>query len=228
MSKSYDNTIPLFATRDQLKKLIAGIVTDSRAPGEPKDTEGSALFQIYQAFASEEETQALRKAYAEGIAWGDAKQILLERIDREIAPMRETYQDLMNNPAKIEAILLAGAAKARKQATPFMARLRHAVGLRKLGDQAQTTTAKAAKAALPSFKQYREADGQFRFKLVDAQGRVLLQSLGFASPKDAGQAIALLQRDGAAALATLAAQLEPTAVDSATVGAALELLTTGT
>nr|WP_315490673.1 tryptophan--tRNA ligase [uncultured Rhodoferax sp.] len=228
MSKSYDNTIPLFATRDQLKKLIAGIVTDSRAPGEPKDTEGSALFQIYQAFASEEETQALRKAYAEGIAWGDAKQILLERIDREIAPMRETYQDLMNNPAKIEAILLAGAAKARKQATPFMDRLRHAVGLRKLGDQAQTTTAKAAKAALPSFKQYREADGQFRFKLVDAQGRVLLQSLGFASPKDAGQAIAQLQRDGAAALTTLAAQLEPTAVDTATVGAALELLTTGT
>ena len=228
MSKSYDNTIPLFATRDQLKKLIAGIVTDSRAPGEPKDTEGSALFQIYQAFASEEETQALRKAYAEGIAWGDAKQILLERIDREIAPMRETYQDLMNNPAKIEAILLAGAAKARKQATPFMASLRHAVGLRKLEDLAPTTTAKASKAALPSFKQYREADGQFRFKLVDAQGRVLLQSLGFASPKDAGQAIALLQRDGAAALATLAAQLEPTAVDSATVGAALELLTTGT
>ena len=228
MSKSYDNTIPLFATRDQLKKLIAGIVTDSRAPGEAKDTEGSALFQIYQAFASDEETAALRKLYADGIAWGDAKQILLERIDREIAPMRATYQDLMNNPAKIEAILLAGAAKARKQATPFMASLRHAVGLRKLVDQTQATTAKAAKAALPSFKQYREADGQFRFKFVDAQGRVLLQSLGFASPKDAGQAIAQLQRDGAAALTTLAAQLEPTSVDAATVGAALELLAAGT
>ncbi len=228
MSKSYDNTIPLFATRDQLKKLIAGIVTDSRAPGEAKSTEGSALFQIYQAFAREEETQALRKAYADGIAWGDAKQILLERIDREIAPMRETYQDLMNNPAKIEAILLAGAAKARKQATPFMASLRHAVGLRKLGDRAQATTAKAAKAALPSFKQYREADGQFRFKLVDAQGRVLLQSLGFASPKDAGQAIAQLQRDGATALTALATQLEPLTVEIAAVGAALDLMAAGT
>jgi tryptophanyl-tRNA synthetase len=228
MSKSYDNTIPLFATRDQLKKLIAGIVTDSRAPGEAKDTEGSALFQIYQAFASEEETQALRKAYADGVAWGDAKQILLERIDREIAPMRETYQDLMNNPAKIEAILLAGAAKARKQATPFMASLRHAVGLRKLGDQAQATTAKAAKAALPTFKQYREADGQFRFKLVDAQGRLLLQSLGFASPKDAGQAIAQLQRDGAEALTVLSAQLEPLAVEATMVSAALDLLAAGT
>jgi len=228
MSKSYDNTIPLFATREQLKKLIAGIVTDSRAPGEAKDTEGSALFQIYQAFASEEETQALRKAYADGIAWGDAKQILLERIDREIAPMRETYQDLMNNPAKIEAILLAGASKARKQATPFMASLRHAVGLRKLGDQAQATNAKVAKAALPSFKQYREADGQFRFKFVDAQGRLLLQSLGFASPKDAGQAIAQLQREGAAALTTLAAQLEPLAVEATVVSAALDLLAVGT
>ncbi len=225
MSKSYDNTIPLFATRDQLKKLIAGIVTDSRAPGEAKDTEGSALFQIYQAFATDEETAALRKAYADGIAWGDAKQILLERIDREIAPMRATYQDLMNNPAKIEAILLAGAAKARKQATPFMATLRHAVGLRKLEDQTQAATQKAAKAVLPSFKQYREADGQFRFKLVDAQGRLLLQSLGFASPKDAGLAIGQLQREGATALTTLASQLEPLTVDDAEVVAALDLLT---
>ena len=224
MSKSYDNTIPLFATREQLKKLIAGIVTDSRAPGEPKDTEGSALFQIYQAFATAEETQALRKAYADGVAWGDAKQMLLERVDQEIAPMRATYEDLMNNPAKIEAILLAGADKARKQATPFMATLRHAVGLRKLEAQTQATTQKAAKAALPSFKQYREADGQFRFKLVDAQGQLLLQSLGFASPKEAGQAIGKLQRESAAALTELAGQLEPLAVEAAVVVAALDAL----
>src|SRR5574343_1775255 len=83
MSKSYDNTIPLFATKEQLRKLIMGILTDSRAPGEPKDTEGSALFQLYQAFASTEETQGFAKAYAEGIAWGDAKQLLFERLDRE-------------------------------------------------------------------------------------------------------------------------------------------------
>ena len=224
MSKSYDNTIPLFATRDQLKKLIGSIVTDSRAPGEPKNIEGSALFQIYQAFANEEETQTLRKLYADGIAWGDAKQMLLERIDREIAPMRATYHDLMDNPAKIEAILLAGAAKARKHATPFMATLRHAIGLRKLEDHVQTNNQKASKAALPSFKQYREADGQFRFKFVDTQGRLLLQSLGFDSPKDAGQAIALLRREGAPALSTLASQLEPVTVDLTVVGTALGLL----
>ena len=73
MSKSYDNTIPLFSSRAQLQKLIGGIVTDSRAPGEPKDVEGSALFQIYQAFATPEETAALRQQYADGIAWGEAK-----------------------------------------------------------------------------------------------------------------------------------------------------------
>ncbi|HEX4853636.1 tryptophan--tRNA ligase, partial [Arenimonas sp.] len=80
MSKSYDNTIPLFAPREELRKLIFSIVTDSRAPGEPKDTEGSALFQIYQAFATPAETAAMRQAFADGIAWGDAKQQLFERI----------------------------------------------------------------------------------------------------------------------------------------------------
>ncbi|MFZ3128808.1 MAG: tryptophan--tRNA ligase [Rhodoferax sp.] len=227
MSKSYDNTIPLFAPREQLKKLIAGIKTDSRAPGEPKDTEGSALFQIYQAFASDEEAQALRTAYANGIAWGDAKQVLFERIDREIAPMREAYEDLIRNPAKIEAILLAGAAKARQRATPFMAELRHAVGLRKLGDQTKAAAPKTTKAALPSFKQYREADGQFHFKLVDAQGRLLLQSLGFESPRQAAQAIGLLQKEGASALPGLASQLQALDVDRSDVAAALAQLAAG-
>ncbi len=208
MSKSYDNTIPLFAPREQLKKLIAGIVTDSRAPGEAKDTEGSALFQIYQAFASDEETAALRKSYADGIAWADAKNVLFERIDREIAPMREAYLDLISHPARIEDILLAGAVKARKLATPFMGRLRHAVGLRDLRVQATTKAAKSAKANLPAFKRYRETTGQFHFKLVDAQGRLLLQSHGFDSPKDAGKAIGLLQQQGIGALSGLATQID--------------------
>jgi len=225
MSKSYDNTIPLFAPREQLKKLIAGIVTDSRAPGEAKDTEGSALFQIYQAFASDEETAALRKSYAEGIAWADAKNVLFERIDREIAPMREAYLDLISHPEHIEEILLAGAAKARKLATPFMGRLRHAVGLRDLRAQATTKAAKSAKANLPTFKQYRETTGKFHFKLVDAQGRLLLQSQGFDSPKDAGKAIGLLQQQGRAALSGLTAQID--VANDATleeVGAALQQL----
>jgi tryptophanyl-tRNA synthetase len=223
MSKSYDNTIPLFASREQLKKLIAGIVTDSRAPGEPKDTEGSALFQIYQAFATEQETDALRVAYASGIAWGEAKQMLLERIDQEIAPMRARYQHLMEHPQEVEALLLAGAKKARAIATPFMGTLRQAVGLRTLAAGVVQTKAKAAKSSLPTFKQYREKDGLFYFKLVDAKGAVLLQSIGLESAPLAGKSIALLRQDGASALDALAAQLEPVA-DQAAVLAALGAL----
>jgi tryptophanyl-tRNA synthetase len=208
MSKSYDNTIPLFAPAAQMRKQIAGIVTDSKAPGEPKATEGSALFQIYQAFSNANETAAMTRAYAEGIGWGDAKQMLFERIDREIAPMREHYQNLINNPAQMDKILLAGADKARQLATPFMRELRHAVGLRALSSGSAVPVAKETKTALPSFKQYREQDGQFYFKLVDAKGQVLLQSLGFVSPKEAGQTIARLQSEGPDALADLKPILE--------------------
>ena len=207
MSKSYDNTIPLFAPRAQLKKLIASIVTDSRPPGEAKDTEGSALFQIYQAFATVDETAALRQGYADGISWADAKQIVFERIDDEIAPLRDVYQGLLDDPARIESILRAGAAKARQIAIPFMGRLRQAVGLRDLRTQSNQTI-KSGKSALPVFKQYRESDGQFYFKFLDAQGRLLLQSTGFASPKVAGQTIARLQAQGASALNELRDQLQ--------------------
>lgn len=226
MSKSYDNTIPLFTPRDQLKKLIAGIVTDSRAPGEPKDAEGSALFQIYQAFASEPETAALRQAFADGIGWGDAKQTLFERIDQEVAPMRARYQALMQDPAKIEAILLAGADKARRLATPFMRELRQAVGLRKLAAAPAAAKPKTAKTSEPVFKQYRETDGKFHFKLLDGQGQLLLQSHGFESPKEAGKAIALLQAQGEAALPTLQQSLQAVpGVTASAIAAALHLWT---
>ena len=211
MSKSYDNTIPLFAPRAELKKLIAGIVTDSRLPGEPKEIEGSALYQIYQAFASVDEAKAMQAAYKTGISWGDAKQMLFERIDSEIAPMREKYEYLMSHPAEVEAILLKGAAKARLICTPFMQSLRQAVGLRGLGalDAGTKANTKAAKAVIATFKQYREADGLFYFKLVDAQAQVLLQSHGFESPKAAGATIAQIKSEGISAITTLANLLNP-------------------
>jgi tryptophanyl-tRNA synthetase len=222
MSKSYDNVLPLFSTRDELRKQVAGIVTDSRAPGEPKAVEGSSLFQIYEAFATPQETQQLRKAYAEGIAWGDAKQMLFERIDREIAPMRERYDALVANPQQIETILQAGARKVRERATPFMAELRHAVGLRNLASQPKAAGKAKAKSTLPSFKQYREADGQHYFKLVDAAGSLLLQSAGFASPQEAGRAVARLKQQGWSE-DDASARLAP-GVDAGTVRAALAQL----
>ena len=201
MSKSYDNTIPLFTPPAQLRKLIMGIVTDSKAPGEPKSTEGSALFQLYQAFASAEETAAFAQAYAQGIAWGEAKQQVFERLDQEIAPMREVYEQLMKDPSAIEATLKRGADKARAIATPFMAQLRHAVGLRPLNTSAGGKS-KIDKNAVCSFKQYRGDDGQFYFKLLDAKGGLLLESTAFENPKEAAQAIQSLQQQGAKALET--------------------------
>lgn len=203
MSKSYDNVIPLFAPREQLRRLIMGIVTDSRVPGEPKDPSSSAIFQIYQAFATPQETAALAHDYAAGIAWSEAKERLFQCIDREIAPMRAAYDTLMANPARVEAILRQGAVKARAQATPFMARLRAAVGLRPLDALPAQQARVPTKAASPIFKQYRAADGLFYFKLTDAKGHVLLQSAGFASPREAGQAVARLKSAGWAACADL-------------------------
>jgi tryptophanyl-tRNA synthetase len=220
MSKSYDNTIALFASRETLKKQIQSIVTDSRAPGECKDTEGSALFQIYQAFASADETAAMRAAFADGIGWGDAKQQLFERIDAEVAPLRERYDALVAHPQRIEQQWRDGAQRLRAQhAIPVLARLREAVGLRDLGTHAPAKPAgrQSIPAALPLFKQYREADGRFYFKLVEGE-RVLLQSAAFDSPKDAGMRIAALKRgkfDGADAQVALGDGVDADAVQAA-------------
>jgi tryptophanyl-tRNA synthetase len=219
MSKSYDNTIALFAPREALKKQIQSIVTDSRAPGERKDTEGSALFQIYQAFASADETATMRAAFADGIGWGDAKQKLFERIDAEVAPLREQYEALIARPQRIEQQLRDGAQRLRAQyATPTLARLREAVGLRDLGTHVHATSSvRPTSTVLPMFKQYRENDGKFYFKLVDGE-RVLLQSAAFDSPKDAGMRIAALRRgqfDGADAQVAFGDGVDADAVHTA-------------
>ncbi|MFY0185270.1 tryptophan--tRNA ligase [Stenotrophomonas sp. PUT21] len=197
MSKSYHNTIPLFAPRAELKKLVFSILTDSRAPGEPKSTEGSALFQMYQAFATAEQTAAFAQAFAEGISWGDAKQQLFERIDSEITPLRERYDALMAEPEKIEALLRRRGQQLREQfAVPLLKELRHAVGLRDLSTAGDVPSEEsgAARAAPPLFKQYREKDGRFYFKLQAGDGTLLIQSEGFDSPRDAGQLIGVLKQ----------------------------------
>ena len=132
MSKSYNNTIPLFCTAKQLRKLIMKIKTNSLEPGEPKDPEGSTLFEIYQAFASAEETAEMRRRYAEGIAWGEMKQLLFEYVDGHLGAARVEYERLMADPGHVEQVLLHGAQRARASATPFLARIREAVGIRRL------------------------------------------------------------------------------------------------
>jgi tryptophanyl-tRNA synthetase len=129
MSKSYNNTIPLFQTEKQLRKSINKIKTNLLEPGEPKDPEGSIVFQTWAAFASPEETERMRLAFAEGIAWGEAKKQLFELINAELAPARDRYNELMDNPAEIEEVLQAGGVKAREQSAVLMAKVRQAVGI---------------------------------------------------------------------------------------------------
>jgi tryptophanyl-tRNA synthetase len=132
MSKSYNNTIPLWLPQKQLRKAIMRIVTNSLEPGEPKDPDDSALYAIYAAFASPAQRTSMRQAYRDGISWGEAKQQTFELIDQELLQGRERYQALMAEPARIEETLIKGAARARAWATPFLARIREAVGIRSL------------------------------------------------------------------------------------------------
>nr|WP_297357704.1 tryptophan--tRNA ligase [uncultured Caldimonas sp.] len=227
MSKSYDNTIPLFEGGAKgLKDAVARIVTDSRLPGEPKDPDNSHLVTIYDAFATPEQRVAFRNDLRAGLAWGEAKERLVQLIESHIGPMRERYADLMAHPERIEAILQEGARKARRIATPFLAELRQAVGLRPMTALPQSATAApdgSHKNALPMFKQYREADGRFYFKLTAADGAVLLQSTGFAEGREAGSWVKRLKTEGAAVLAAAPVELPP-GVDRARVEAALNAL----
>jgi len=129
MSKSYGNTIPLFLPEKQLKKHINKIKTNLLEPGEAKDPDTSTVFQVWQAFATAEQTAEMRQAFADGIGWGDAKKKLFELVNAELAESRERYNDLLNRPADIEAELQKGAEKARAISKPLIEQIREAVGI---------------------------------------------------------------------------------------------------
>ena len=133
MSKSYNNTIPLFSPEKKLRKLIMKIKTNSLEPGEPKDTSDSTLFDIYKAFATPAETAEIENAYAEGIAWGEMKQRLFEYINDHIKPARDEYDRLISDPAAVEAELRGGAERARELSAPYLDQIRNAIGIRSLG-----------------------------------------------------------------------------------------------
>ena len=132
MSKSYHNTIPLFTPEKQLRKLIMKITTNSLPPQAPKDPGTCTLFQIYQAFASPEETADLRHRYAAGIGWGEMKQMLFEYLNAHLAEPRRRYEALIADPAHVERLLRLGAEKARAYSRPMLQAVRRAVGIRPL------------------------------------------------------------------------------------------------
>jgi len=187
MSKSYDNTIPLFTSAKDMKDAISRIVTDSKAPGEAKDPDNSHLFTLYQAFSTPAQAAEFRSELLQGLGWGEAKNRLFQLLDAELGEARERYHQLIARPSDLEDILRAGAVKARAVATPFLNELREAVGLRSFAAQVQvaaTSKKKAAKAA--RFISFREDDGSFRFRLLSADGEQLLLSRNFADGKAAG------------------------------------------
>ena len=161
MSKSYGNIIPLFAPADELKKLIFQITTNSLQPGEVKDPDTCTLFEIYSAFASQEETLMIRKAYANGIGWGDMKGQLFEYLNDYLSPARKRYDEIITDPAYIESELQKGAAKARAQSEPFMQRLRSAVGIMSLvGDLGAKQASTKAKKELTQEEQAKVNAGK--------------------------------------------------------------------
>ncbi|ASO19603.1 tryptophanyl-tRNA synthetase [Actinoalloteichus hoggarensis] len=130
MSKSYDNTIPLFLPSGKLKKLVRRMPTDSTPVEEPKNADESSVFQILAQFASEEVTTDTRaRLAAGGVGWGELKNQLFEVLDEQLAPMRERYDALIAPDSELDSILAAGAAKARDRAVPVLREVRAAIGI---------------------------------------------------------------------------------------------------
>ncbi|BBB25545.1 tryptophan--tRNA ligase [Amphritea japonica] len=145
MSKSYDNTIPLFSASDDLYKLIKQIKTDALEPGEPKDADNSTIFQLYSNFASDAEQAAMRIQFENGIGWGDAKKELFEHLDSYLSGPRDEYNRLMGDLGYVEQQLHKGAEKARRHASPFLDKARVAVGIRPLTWQPEAGSQQEAK-----------------------------------------------------------------------------------
>ncbi|MFK0096313.1 tryptophan--tRNA ligase [Pseudomonas sp. NPDC090592] len=189
MSKSYDNTIALFLGSRELKDAVNRIVTDSKAPGEAKDPDQAHLFSLYQAFASAEDSRQLHGDLLAGLGWGEAKNRLYLLLEQTLGDKRERYHALMARPDELEDIVLAGAIKARKVATPVLESLREAVGLRTFTgiSSAKVDSRSSARRERGSrLVTFKDENGEFRFRLLDANGATVLLSRGFADGITAG------------------------------------------
>ena len=130
MSKSYNNTIPVFSDEKTLQKTIMKIKTNSLKPGEPKDSSNCNVFDIYKAIASEGEIKELQKNYDEGISWGDAKKILFENLNNFLSPYKQEYERIIKDRDFVESVLLEGSEKAKEVSTPLIEDVRKAVGIK--------------------------------------------------------------------------------------------------
>ncbi|NLW71283.1 MAG: tryptophan--tRNA ligase [Chloroflexi bacterium] len=130
MSKSYGNTLPIFASDNALRKQVMRIVTDSRRPEEPKDPDSDNLYQIFRLFATPERLAEVREAYLRGgLGYAVLKEELYETMLVYFGPARETYNALMADRPHLDRLLKAGAEKARAIGKPVLARVRKAAGI---------------------------------------------------------------------------------------------------
>ena len=129
MSKSYNNIIPLLSTEKELRKSVMKIVTNSQEPGEKKEWRDNTLFSIYSSFAPEEKQKEMKNLFEDGIGWGDAKQIVFEDLNVMLLPIRENFNEYINNKKYIEEILKSGAEKVRAQTVPILKEVKKLVGI---------------------------------------------------------------------------------------------------
>ncbi|MFC4893149.1 tryptophan--tRNA ligase [Pseudofrancisella aestuarii] len=130
MSKSYDNTIPIFSAEKKLRKQVMKIITNSQLPEEKKDPSKCTVFAIHKSIANQSEIASLEQKYLEGgMGWGDAKQILFEKINEYLKDAREKYDFYFNNPKEVDDILKQGAEKARTIAKANLLKVKEVVGI---------------------------------------------------------------------------------------------------
>ena len=130
MSKSYNNTIPIFADESLLKKTIMKIQTNSLDPGEPKDSSECNIFNIFRAISSENEVADFQKRYDDGISWGDAKKALFENLHEFLLPYKSEYEKIIKDRSHIESVLIDGSKKALEISAPLMEEVRARVGIK--------------------------------------------------------------------------------------------------
>ena len=130
MSKSYENTIPVFGEEEALRKVIMKIKTNSLEPGEPKDVSDSNIFDIYKAISTKEKIDEMQKLYKEGIAWGEAKNVLFAELNSFLKPFKNEYIKIVKDRSFVEKTLVEGSEKALSISEPIIKEVRQALGIK--------------------------------------------------------------------------------------------------
>ncbi|AGF48426.1 tryptophanyl-tRNA synthetase [Candidatus Kinetoplastibacterium oncopeltii TCC290E] len=188
MSKSYNNTIPIFDDESKtLRSSIMKIVTDSSQLNEPKNADESHVYLLYRAFSNEAESDDFKLKLNNGLAWGEAKKILYDKIEHELAPMREKYKKLIKQPEHIEKVLVDGSFKARKIIKPIIEEIREIIGIRNLKKSSLNNKKKSLefKDRKTRFLIFKDLEDKFKFRIISSDGNDIIKSeLLFNDPKE--------------------------------------------